>query len=145
MNPLKQSRYSVYPVVCMCAREIKCLIKDVFQKVLIEIGETPTTVLPNNYGIIPITLSTNCDMSCNWKLTGRGGAAYLPCTKCSIQSGKLHTETQDKGLCHVCIELGHVNNLDHICSHIPMCTEEHMEKLSKDINGFSSIMPQIAS
>ena len=100
MNPLKQLWNSVFPVACVCARESKRLIKDVFQKGLFKMDEAASTVLPNPYGILPITLSTNCDMLCDWKLSGRGGAvkqAKFPCAKCTKQSGYSHTQNARQG------------------------------------------------
>ena len=63
MNPQKQSRNSAFPVVCVCAQESKGLIKDMLQKVLLEMDEAA-----HKYNILPITLSTNCDMLWDWKL-----------------------------------------------------------------------------
>ena len=54
MNLLKQSQNSVFPVICICSRESIGLIKDVFQKVLFEMDEAASTVLPNVYGILLI-------------------------------------------------------------------------------------------
>ena len=96
---------------------------------------------PNKHNICPIMLSTNCNMSCDWKLSGRGRAAKqakYPCVECSIQSGFLHTKTQDKEVCHICIELGHVHNPECICHHIFMCTEDHIQKLCNEVEGFTA-------
>ena len=109
--------------------------------------EPAVIVLLNKYNVLPITLSTNCNKSCDWKLSGRGGAAKqakFPCAKCAIKSGVLHSKTQDKHICHNCIELG-VNNHRCICHHIPMCTEDHIENLQSEVETFTASMPEITA
>ena len=146
-NPLKQSRNSVFPVVCVIGRETTSIVRGLFARMIQEIDEAATTVLPSQYGIKPPKIATNCNMSCEWKLTGRGGAAKVckyPCSKCSIASSDLHLQTRLPTECKICMHLKHTDDEEWKCRHVDMCTGEHVALMKEDIDKFKAECPVVA-
>ena len=146
-NLLQQSRHSVFPILCVCQRESETLVRSLFRMMMVEIREGAKIVLPSKFGILEIKISTNCDMSCEWKLLGRGGAsqqATYPCSKCVVRSGELHRQTKPASECKVCIKLGHDKRPNWICRHHKICSKEHLKKVEEDLDVFKKEMPLIA-
>ncbi|KAL7575872.1 hypothetical protein ACA910_003187 [Epithemia clementina (nom. ined.)] len=147
-NPLKQSRNSVFPIVCVCAKETRGLVHGLFSRVIQEIDKSAKIVIPKKHGKKEITVLTNCDMLCDWTLSGQGGGAKNrtnPCMKCGIRSGELHIATKHKMQCNLCVCLGHTTGPSRVCRHMDMCTEEHLKERKDEIAAFSIAMPEIAS
>ena len=146
-NPLSQSRNSVFPVVCVCGRETTPVVRGLFGRMIQEIDEAAITVLPTAHGIKPIRISTNCDMSCDWKLSGRGGAAKnckFPCSKCAVKSADLHLASQLPSECKLCLHMCHTeNDPNWVCRHIDMCTREHTALMKEEVKKFEAECPQI--
>ena len=148
-SPLKaQSRDMVFPLVCVIGRENKALVRGLFSRMIREIQEAANKVLPTMYAIMALKVITNCDMSVEWKLSGKGGAAKnatYPCAKCTVKSGALHTEAGKPSQCKWCL---HQDYLAHdkgtICYHAPMCTPKHMKKMNDQVKTFEDAMPKIA-
>ena len=147
-NPYAQSRDSVFPVGCIALPESTSMVHGVFSRVFAEIREATEKVIPNAFENVELVLVTNCDMSCDWKLMGRGGAAKqhkFPCSKCTVQSGKLHQRTGKPANCDFCIQLGRGEDPTWICRHTKMCTEKYVKELKKEVKDFrESTMPQIS-
>ena len=153
-SPLKaQSRDMVFPPVCVIGRENKALVRGLFSRMIREIREAANKVLPTMYAIMALKIITNCDMSVEWKLSGKGGAtknAEFPCAKCTVRSGALHTEANDPLKCKWCLHQGYVDedtdpdDVDVICYHAPMCTDEHMAKMNDQVKTFEDAMPEIS-
>ena len=148
-NPYQQSRNGVFPITCVAMPESLGVVEDTFEPMFKEIREACSTVLPNKFKIQKITCTTNCDMSCDWKLMGRGGATKVctfPCAKCTIRSGNLHLPTTtDHTNCKVCIQLGHDLDPEWKCHHTTMCTEENLVELQEEVDKFKQTMPQLGS
>ena len=148
-NPYQQSRNAVFPITCVAMPESLGVVEDTFEPMFKEIQKACTTVLPNKFGIHKVTCTTNCDMSCDWKLMGRGGATKVctfPCAKCTIRSGNLHLPTNtDHTKCKVCIQLGHDLDPEWKCHHTSMCTEENLAELQEEVDKFKKTMPQLGS
>ena len=145
-NPFAQSRNSCFPLVCICRPESKGLVRSVFRNMIQEIREGARTVLPTKFGVWPLQICTNCDMSCEWKLLGRGGAAQqatFPCSKCTVRSGELHLPTNKPSECSLCKQLGHHLKENWTCYHHSMCTDEHLESLKEEVRQFKKDMPEI--
>ena len=147
-NSLAQSRNSVWPIVCVCRPESKGLVRSVFHNMIQEIREGALTVLPTKFGVWPLQICTNCDMSCEWKLLGRGGAAQqatFPCSKCTVKSGELHLSAEEDKVksCLLCKKLGHQEKPDWVCYHHKMCTSEHLSHLDEEVKLFAKIMSEI--
>ena len=146
-NLLGQSRHSVFPILCVCQKESESLVRSLFRMMMVEIKEGAKIVLPTKFGILQLTISTNCDMSCEWKLFGRGGAAQqvtYPCSKCVVRSGELHAETQPASECKICVKLGNDERKNWICRHHKICSKEHIQQVEEDITEFIKEMPIIA-
>ncbi|KAL7557620.1 hypothetical protein ACA910_013084 [Epithemia clementina (nom. ined.)] len=145
LNPFKQSRNLVFPVVCICARETSGLVRGPFARMFLELEEAAKTVLPNKFGFQPITVTTNCDMSCDWKLSGRGGGSgqrNFPCAKRAQQKGTLHLPTQMLDDCRWCLSDLCRPGAER-CFHTPMCTPEHIEQMQERIDQLKNDMPNI--
>ena len=145
-NPLAQSRNSCFPVVCVCRPESKGLVRSIFRNMIEEIREAAVKVLPTKFGVWPLKICTNCDMSCEWKLLGRGGAAQqvnFPCSKCTVRSGELHLPTGRVEDCSLCSQLGHSKKTNWVCRHHKMCTRAHVNSLQKEVDHFVKEMPSI--
>ena len=146
-NILKQSRNSVFPILCVCQHESEALVRSLFRMMMVEIEQGAKIVLPTKFGILEITISTNCDMSCEWKLLGCGGAAgqvTYPCTKCAAKSGELHLPTQPVSECTICHELGYHNQPGWVCRHHKICTDSHLSELEGSVKVLEKEMPGIS-
>ena len=148
-NPYAQSRDSVFPIGCIALPESTPMVHGIFARVFEEIREAVEKVLPGEFDIKQLVLVTNCDMSCDWKLMGRGGAAKqrrFPCSKCATESGKLHQRTnKEKKDCRFCVMLGKSTDPHFICRHVKMCTESHMAELKKEVKDFrKGTMPEMS-
>ena len=147
-NSLAQSRNSVWPVVCVCRPESKGLVRSIFRNMIQEIREGARTVVPTKFRVCPLRICTNCDMSCEWKLLGRGGAAQqatFPCSKCTARSGELHlpNSKEVKQSCTLCKQLGSLEDPEIKCYHHTMCTKELLSTLEEDVKQFKKEMPNI--
>ena len=146
-HPLAQSRNGVFPIVCVCRPESKGLVRSVFRNMIHEVREAAMTVVPTKFGVWPLRICTNCDMSCEWKLLGRGGAAQqakFPCSKCAVQSGRLHLpKIEHEPSCTLCKHLGHHERTNWKCYHHTMCTKTHLSTLENEMRQFQKDMPII--
>ena len=145
-NSLAQSRNSCFPIVCVCQPESKGLVRSIFRNMFQEIREGAMKILPKQFGIWPLQICTNCDMSCEWKLLGRGGAAQqvtFPCSKCTVRSGELHLSKNRVSACKLCKQLKHVDKPGWVCYHHTMCTPEHMADMHGEVKRFTDEMPEI--
>ena len=146
-NPYKQSRNSVFPIVCVIGRESTSIVRGLFARMIQEIDEAASIVLPQRFAIEPPKVSTNCDMSCDWKLSGRGGAAKVckyPCSKCAIASSDLHLQTRLASECPICIHLKHTDDENWICRHVDMCTGAHIGLMKEEVEKFKAESPKVA-
>ena len=144
-SSIRHSRNGVFPLLCVCSRESKGIIRGIFHRMIREVEEASEMVLPLALGIEMIVITTNCDMSCEWKLAGRGGAARqvtYPCTKCGVKSGSLHLQSQPTNLCVWCQQLGHTGREGWICRHHRICTEEVIAELKDDVDKFEAMLPE---
>ena len=147
-NPYAQSQQSVFPVGCVAMPETTENVVGVFARTLEEIKEA-VGVVSKAHKIKKPTLCFNCDMKCDWELSGRGGAAKqhtYPCSKCAIHSGQL---CQPSGIkpdkCKTCTQLDHHHDPTWICRHVKMLTEEHTATLKKEVDDFrNGPLPLIA-
>ena len=147
-NPYTQSQQSVFPVGCVAMPETTANVLGVFARTLEEIKKA-VDVVSKEHGIKKPTLCTNCDMKCDWELSGRGGAAKqhkFPCSKCAIHSGQLHEPSGTKpSKCSTCLELDHDQDPTSICRHVKMLTDKHIESMEQEVKEFQkSLLPTIA-
>ena len=136
-SELRQSRNGVFPVLCVCTRESKGIIRGIFYRMIKEIQEAADFVVPRHFGVEAIVVSTNCDMSCEWKLAARSGAARqvtYPCAKCAVKSGALHLQSQPTHSCSWCQQLGHLARPNWICRHHQICTKEVISQLREEVD-----------
>ena len=156
-NPLTSSRNDVTPLLCVMGGEKKKNVRGIFSILFAEIAEAAHTILPRLLGIMAIWIVTNCDMSCEWKLAGCGGAAKnarFPCTKCPIESTNLAMPTypqdddesteEERIFCNWCYAMGHDNIPEWECRHHKMCTPEHLKTLRSRVKRFEKDMPAIS-
>ena len=144
-SSMRHSRNGVFPLLCVCSRESKGIVRGIFHRMIREVEEAAETVLPMSLGIEMIVITTNCDMSCEWKLAGRGGAARqvtYPCTKCAVQSGSLHLQSQPTNICTWCRQLGHTGRDGWICRHHKICTKEVVAQLEDDVDKLEAMLPE---
>ena len=147
-NPFRQSRNSVFPIVCVIGRERTPIIRGLFARMIQEIYEAATFVLPRRFGIVPPKIATNCDMSCEWKLAGRGGAAKVckyPCSKCAIASSDLHLQSRLPSECPICMHLKHTDDDNWTCRHVDMCTSDHIGLMKEEVDKFKAESPTVAN
>ena len=145
-NPLRRSRHAVFPVVCVIGGETKLRVRGLFSRVIKEGTEAALQVLVKKYGIKPVILAFNSDMSCEWKISDCGGAAkntIYPCTKCCWTSEELHTRSQKPDGCNWCVKMGHTLIPGWRCRHSRMCNPKHLAKLKEEMNDFEKSMPAI--
>ena len=148
-GPLKtQSRDMVFPLVCVIGRETKSLVRGLFSRMIREIEEAANKVLPTMYAIVALKIVTNCDMSVDWKLSGRGGAAKnatYPCSKCFLRSDELHTKTGTASTCKWCIHHKYTEiDEDWQCRHFDMCTEDRVAEMNEQVLSFEKDMPEVS-
>ena len=146
-NPFAQSREGVFPVACVSQPESTPIVLGTFARTLQEIKQAAIKILVKVYGIKPLKLLTNCDMNCDWKLGGRGGAAKqvkFPCAKCAIQSGQLHQSSQKPIDCSICKQIHHHLDPEWVCMHTKICTEEVVQTLKSEVDEFKKSMPLLA-
>ena len=147
-NPLKQSLHAVYPVVCTIGPETKKHSQGIYAMMHAENKEAAEKVLPSEFGIKKVRTPFDSDMSCDWKLSDRGGAAKnatYPCSKCNIMSSQLVTPNGDNKDCKWCIELDHLSNEEWNCYHRPICTDEFVAEKENEIDAFKAEMPAISA
>ena len=145
-NPLTSSRNDVSPLLCVIGGETKANVRGIFSVLFSEIAEAATTLVPMLLGILAIWIVTNCDMSCEWKLCGCGGAtkkANFPCTKCPIHSNNLHlAATDEPETCNWCQTMGHLNDPDWVCRHHRMFTPKHCQTMQREVDAFEKQLPE---
>ena len=74
-NPMTSSRNDAIPLLCVIGGETKRNVRRIFSVLFSEIAEAATVLIPRLLGVLALMIVTNCDMSCEWKLCGYGGAA----------------------------------------------------------------------
>ena len=147
--PLKsQSRDMVFPLVCIIGRETKSIVRGLFSRMIKEIQEASDKVLPAMHAIVALKIVTNCDMSVDWKLSGRGGAAKnatYPCSKCFVRSDELHTKTGELSQCKWCLHHKYIqHDKEWKCRHFPMTTEEQIAGMKEQVDKFEEDMPELS-
>ena len=146
-NPLKQSHLSVHPLVCTIGSEKKKHSQGLYAMMYKESKEAGEIVLPSEFGIKKVRSPFDSDMSCDWKMSDKGGAAKnatFPCSKCNVMSAHLITPNGDKENCKWCIELGFSDREDWDCYHHPICSNEFINSKSEEINEFRRDMPTVS-
>ena len=143
-SDLRQSRDGVFPVLCVCSRESKGIVRGIFYRMIKEIEEAAHFVVPQHFGTEVIVITTNCDMSLEWKLVARGGAARqvtYPCAKCAVRSGQLHIQSQPTHSCVWCQELGHLSRPNWVCRHHRICTKNFIAEVRQQADSLEKHIP----
>ena len=84
-------------------------------------------------GFKSFSLMINCDLSAQWKVLCKGGAAKvhtLPCTGCATKSNNLATPNPT-----ACIRWCHENSADPdwMCFHKPMASPERVKSMRAEV------------
>ena len=73
VNPLRHSRNSCFPVICLCSKETQEVVDGPITRMIKEVQEAGKTVLPTRYGIKPCKTPANSDMKAEWSYNNWGG------------------------------------------------------------------------
>ena len=146
-NPLQRSQAACVPTCCVIGREKKNTVRGLFSRMLKENKEAAEKVLPKAFGIKKVYNPLNADMSCDFKVSDKGGAvkvAKFPCAKCHISSDNLTKGLESPDECKWCDHWDYTSTEDGwMCRHFPICTDDYVQVRQDEMKKFEKDMPQI--